>query len=108
MALDIQLPIEHPGYVIAEWILPSGITITEAAKLLGVSRQSLDALVNGRRSVTPEMAIKLETVFGGTAHTFLAMQRAFDLQEARKKTADITKGLTPFKTHPSLQKPKSA
>jgi len=69
MAIKINMKPSHPGSVILNWILPEGMTITEAAKRLGVSRQSLDALVNERRSVSPEMAKRLELTFGGTART---------------------------------------
>ena len=71
-------------------------------------RQSLDALVNERRSITPEMALKLETVFGGTARLMLTMQVSYDLQEAKKQTAKITKGLKPHSSHPSLAKTNAA
>lgn len=100
MALDIQLPLSHPGSFVENWILPDGITISEAAKLLKVSRQTLDALVNGRRGISPQMAIKLETVFGGTARHLLAMQVAYDLEQAYKK---VEAGLKPHRTHPSLR-----
>ena len=71
MTIKVNMKPEHPGGVILNWILPEGMTITEAAKRLGVSRQSLDALVNERRSVSPEMAKRLELTFGGTARTLL-------------------------------------
>ncbi|HHL43947.1 MAG TPA: addiction module antidote protein, HigA family [Hellea balneolensis] len=101
MTLNIKLPKSHPGGFIKNWILPDEMTITEAAKLLGVSRQSLDALINERRGVSPEMALKLETVFGGKARLMLAMQTSYDLQEAQKELVKITKGLKPHETHPS-------
>jgi len=93
MALDIKLPRNHPGSFVKHWILPDDMSITEAAKKLKVSRQSLDAVVNGRRSITPEMAFKLEAVFGGTARLLLDMQTAYDYQEAEKNKAEITKDL---------------
>ena len=94
MTLDIKLPPSHPGGYVLHWIIPDGMTITVAAKKLGVSRQSLDAVVNERRSVTPEMALKLETVFGGTADVLLRMQTAFDIYNMRKRSSQITKGLS--------------
>jgi len=69
MAIDIKMPIAHPGTVVRELILPPDMTIGEAAKRLGVSRQSLDALVNCRRAITPEMAKRMELTFGGTARS---------------------------------------
>lgn len=108
MAIEIKMAPSHPGSVIQNWILPEDMTITNAAKKLGVSRQSLDALVNERRSITPEMAIKLETVFGGKARLFLALQNRYDLYQAKKNKAEITKGLKPHVTHPSMTKHKAA
>jgi len=102
MTLEINIRPEHPGGVIKDWILPEDMSITEAAKKLGVSRQSLDALINERRSLTPEMALKIETVFGGTAGSLLAIQSRYDLYHAEQNLAAITKGLKPYKTHPSL------
>ncbi len=86
----------HPGGVIKDWILPEGITITKAAKLLGVSRQSLDALVNERRSVTPEMAIKIETVFGSTAKLLMALQISYDLYQVEQRRDELVSGLEPY------------
>jgi len=108
MAIEIKMAPSHPGNVIQNWILPEDMTITEAAKKLGVSRQSLDALVNERRSITPEMAIKLETVFGGTARMLLALQSRYDLYCAKKNATKITKGLKPHSTHPSMAKTEAA
>ncbi|PHS41221.1 MAG: addiction module antidote protein, HigA family [Robiginitomaculum sp.] len=108
MALDIKIPRSHPGGVIKDWILPEGMSITKAAQMLGVSRQSLDALVNERRSVTPEMALRLETVFGGTARLFLALQASYDLQESQKKSYTKIQKLAPHVNHPSLRKTEAA
>lgn len=108
MALDIKLPRNHPGSFVKHWILPDDMSITAAAKKLAVSRQSLDALVNERRSITPEMALKLEAVFGGTARLLLAMQTSYDLQESEKNKAAIIKDLVPHTSHPSLRKTHAA
>lgn len=107
MAVKVQMAPSHPGSVIRTLILPNDITITKAAKLLKVSRQSLDALVNERRSISPEMALRIETVFGGKAHMLVSLQKRFDLYKARQNP-NITKGLKPFSTHPSLQKTYAA
>ncbi len=108
MVIDVKMAPSHPGSVIKMLILPDDLTITKAAKLLGVSRQSLDALVNERRAITPEMALKIETVFGGKARLMLALQKRFELYQAEKNIAEITKGLKPHSSHPSLAKHKAA
>jgi addiction module HigA family antidote len=66
---------------------PLGLTITEGAKVLGVSRQALNSVVNGKAGISPEMAIRLDKAFGGTADAWLALQFGYELARARK-TAD--------------------
>lgn len=95
-AIKINMPPAHPGAVIRELILPADIKIGEAAKQLGVSRQSLDALLNQRRSLSPAMAFKIETVFGGTARSLLAVQTRFDLYKIHQNPSAIIGGLTPY------------
>ena len=81
----------HPGEIIREECLePLGLTVTEAAAGLGVSRKALSELLNGRAGVSPEMAIRLEKAFGSTAETWLRMQLHFDLWKAQQREAEIT------------------
>lgn len=85
----------HPGRIVREDCLPDlGLTIGEAAASLGVSRQSLDKIVNGRGSVTPEMAIRFEKVFGSTAEMWLRLQLAYDLAQARSRQKEILATVT--------------
>lgn len=80
----------HPGLSVRfDCLEPLGLTVTEGAKALGVSRQTLNNLVNGKAGVSPEMAIRLDKAFGGTAETWLALQIAFDLAQARKGEKSI-------------------
>jgi addiction module HigA family antidote len=75
----------HPGKIIRhDCLVPLGLTVTAAAKALRVSRQALNNLLNGKAGVTPEMAIRLEKAFGGTADTWLRMQMNYDLARAMK------------------------
>jgi antitoxin HigA-1 len=84
----------HPGRIVRqECIEPLGLSIAQAARALGVTRQTIDRLVNQRCGVSPEMALRLEAVFGGDAATWLAMQTAYDLARARRREAEITAGL---------------
>ena len=81
----------HPGEIIREDCLGAlGLTVTEAASGLGVSRKALSVLLNGRSGVSPEMAIRLEKAFGSTAETWLRMQLQYDLGRARQREAAIT------------------
>ena len=72
----------HPGGVILrQCIEPLGITITQAATALGVTRTTLSELVNGKRGISPEMAVRLSKVFGGSAASWLTQQAHYDLAQ---------------------------
>ncbi|MEQ1691430.1 MAG: HigA family addiction module antitoxin [Gemmatimonas sp.] len=76
----------HPGRIVRyDCLEPLGLTVTAGAKVLSVSRQTLNNVVNERTGISAEMAIRLSKAFGSTAETWLAMQMAFDLAQARKQ-----------------------
>src|SRR5262245_36465786 len=80
----------HPGQSVRDDCLePLGLTVTEAAKALGVSRQALNNLINGQAGISPEMAIRLDKAFGGGADTWLRLQAAYDLAQAKKEAGKI-------------------
>src|ERR1700730_3895109 len=80
----------HPGLSVRhDCIEPLGLTITETAGILGVTRQALNNLVNGKSGISPEMAIRLDKAFGGSAETWLRLQMAYELAQARRDWADI-------------------
>ena len=79
----------HPGALAAECLEDLGLSVAEAAKGLGVTRQQLHNVIAGRSSVTPEMAIRFEKAFGSTADTWLRMQVNYDLAQARKRVNHI-------------------
>jgi addiction module HigA family antidote len=80
----------HPGLSVRhDCIEPLGLTITETAEILGVTRQALNNLVNGKSGISPEMAIRLDKAFGGSAETWLRLQMAYNLAQARRHEADI-------------------
>jgi len=75
----------HPGRSIRNACLePLGLSVTEGAKILGVTRQALNNVINGKAGISPEMAIRLTKAFGSTADTWLRMQAAYDLAQAMK------------------------
>lgn len=88
----------HPGEMIGCIIEEMSLTVTDAAKALGVSRQTLSELVNEGRSVSPEMALRIEAVFGGTADSWLRDQAAYDLAQVRSRATEITAGLQRFQS----------
>lgn len=78
----------HPGLTLKDDVLPElGLSVTEAAKQLGVSRAALSRILNGRAAVSPEMALRIEAWLGvsrgGRASIWLSMQTAYDLWQAR-------------------------
>ncbi|WP_024879011.1 MULTISPECIES: HigA family addiction module antitoxin [unclassified Methylosinus] len=70
----------HPGGLIRDNIEELGLSVAEAAKGLGVTRQQLYRLINGHHGLTPEMALRLEQAFGGSADAWMRMQIAYDLR----------------------------
>ena len=76
----------HPGTIVRELCLdPLGITVTDAAKALGVTRKSLSELLNGKAGISPEMALRLSMAFNTTAESWLNHQIHYDLWKARFK-----------------------
>ena len=75
----------HPGVIVREDCMkPLDLSVTECAKMLGVARQTLSNLVNGKVSVSIEMAYRLSKAFGSTPRTWLGMQLAFDLAHSQE------------------------
>jgi len=73
----------HPGEIIRELCVePLGLTVTEAAKALKVTRKTLSTLLNGRAGISPEMALRLYRVFGRTPEGWLRLQSQYDLWKA--------------------------
>jgi addiction module HigA family antidote len=76
----------HPGEIIRELCLePLGLSVTEAAKALGVSRKTLSSILNGRAGISPEMAMRLSIAFDTTAESWLNQQVQYDLWRAERK-----------------------
>lgn len=80
----------HPGRIVRQdCVEPLGLTITEAAKVLGVTRQALNNLVNGKAGVSPEMAVRLSKAFGGSPEMWLRLQANYDLAQVRQDRIDV-------------------
>ena len=87
----------HPGsLVLHDCIEPLGLTITDAAAALGVSRFTLSELVNGKRGISPEMSVRLSKAFGGSAESWLTQQAHYDLAQLRADRIKVKK------LHPAL------
>jgi len=90
----------HPGgFVKSEIIEALGLSVTEAAQALGVTRPALSALLNERAHLSPEMALRIEKAFGVAMDTLMRMQNSYDIAQARKRVNEIN--VAPFKGTPS-------
>ena len=80
----------HPGLAVRHDCLePLGLTVTQGAKVLGVTRQTLNNLLNGKSGISPEMAVRLAKAFGSSAETWLGIQLDYDLAQVRRREGDI-------------------
>ena len=80
----------HPGRIVRSACLePLGLSVTAGAKVLGVTRQTLTKIINGRSGISAEMAIRLAKAFGSTADTWVRMQASYNLAQARKDESKI-------------------
>ena len=80
----------HPGLLVRhECIEPLGLTVTRAAEGLGVTRQALNNLVNGKAGISPEMAVRLAKAFGSTPGFWLRLQLNYDLAQVRQDAIEV-------------------
>jgi addiction module HigA family antidote len=82
--MAMQNPPHVGGLIRRQVIEPLGLTVTQAAKILGVGRQALSSLLNGKAALTSEMSLRVEKAFGPKMEHLMRMQLAFELDEARK------------------------
>jgi addiction module HigA family antidote len=73
----------HPGGAVKDCIEELGLSVTEAAKILGVARPTLSRIINGQSGISPEMALRLSMAFGSTPEMWLRLQSAYDLAQTR-------------------------
>lgn len=87
----------HPGEMLSEDFMPDyGLTVAGLAEAVGVSRQSINELLRGRRAVSPEMALRLSRLFGNSPEFWLNAQRAVDLWDASQAIKDDVARIKPL------------
>jgi addiction module HigA family antidote len=87
--MEMKDPV-HPGELIAEEVLvPLELSVTEAARVLGVGRQALSAVINGRAKLSPDMAVRIEKAFGPKWEVLMRMQLQYDMAQMRARVKDI-------------------
>ncbi|MGN7721518.1 HigA family addiction module antitoxin [Chitinophaga sp. 22620] len=85
-----KMKFEHPGIIIKELIFDEkGLSITDAAELLGVTRTALSNVANGKADLSVDMSLRMEYVFGGTAEFWQRMQAAYNVEQARPHIAKL-------------------
>jgi len=90
-AMTMKNPLHPGGVVFRQCIEPLGLSITDAAAALGVTRNTLSELVNAKRGISPEMAVRLSKVFGGTEEGWLVQQAQYDLAQVRRDHIKLKK-----------------
>ncbi|MGB6603315.1 MAG: HigA family addiction module antitoxin [Steroidobacteraceae bacterium] len=80
----------HPGTIVRQLCLdPLGMSVTAAARALGVSRKTVSALLNGRAGISPEMAVRLSMAFGTSSESWMNQQTQYDLWHAERRRKDL-------------------
>ncbi len=87
--MSMKNPPHVGGFIRLEIVAPLGLSVTDAASALGVTRQALSNLLNERTSLSADMALRIEKAFGPNMDHLMRMQLAFDLVEARRREAEI-------------------
>ena len=102
-SLRLKEPAHPGGFVKSQIIEALGLSVTEGAKVLGVTRPALSALLNERANLSPEMALRIEKAFGVSMDTLMRMQNTYDIAQARKREGEIT--VEPYKGKPRDSQP---
>ena len=89
LGLRMKSPAHPGGFVKSEIVEPLGLSVTDAARALGVTRPALSALLNERAHLSAEMALRIEKAFGVSMDTLMRMQNSYDIAEARKRASEI-------------------
>jgi antitoxin HigA-1 len=87
--LRLKNPSHPGGFVKTEIIEPLGLSVTQAAQALGVTRPALSTFLNQRSALSPEMALRIEKAFNVSMDTLMRMQNSFDIAQARKRESEI-------------------
>ena len=87
--IRLKEPVHPGGFVKHEMIEALNLSVTDAAKALGVTRAALSALLNERARLSPEMALRIEKAFGVSMETLMRMQNSYDIAQTRKRSGEI-------------------
>jgi addiction module HigA family antidote len=88
--IRMKTPAHPGGFVKTEIIAPLDLSVTDAARVLGITRAALSAFLNERAALSPDMALRIEKAFGVSMDTLMRMQNSFDIAQARKREGEIS------------------
>ena len=88
-SIRMKNPTHPGGFVKSEIIEAHALSVTDAAKVLGVTRPALSALLNERAALSSEMALRIEKAFGVSMDTLMRMQNSYDIAQARRRAGQI-------------------
>ena len=89
--IEVNMTPSHPGdFIRTEIVEDLGLTVTKAAQILGVRRATLSDLLNGKTSLSPEMALRIEKAFGVGMDMLLRMQTWYDVSQMRARASEIS------------------
>jgi addiction module HigA family antidote len=97
----LKSPPHVGGFIKSEIVVPTGLSVTAAAEVLGATRAALSALLNQRASLSPEMALRIEKAFAVSMDTLVRMQNSYDIAQARRKVGEIN--VAPYLHKPTLE-----
>ncbi|HHT9159076.1 MAG: addiction module antidote protein, HigA family [Planctomycetes bacterium GWF2_39_10] len=96
--VDLMRKPTHPGEILEkDFLEPLGITQSQLAKELNTTFRTINQIVNERRNISPEMAVKLSRFFGTSEELWLSLQNQYDLYTVKERKQDIIKGIRPLK-----------
>ncbi|MGH6810805.1 MAG: HigA family addiction module antitoxin [Methylocella sp.] len=104
--IRMKNPVHPGGFVKTEIIEPLGLSVTDAARALGITRAALSTFLNERASLSPDMAIRIEKAFGVSMETLMRMQNSFDIAQAHRREGEIKVKRYAPKVAPSDPQPK--
>ena len=95
---DIKRKPTHPGEIVKEdFMKPFGLTQTQLAEELNTTFRTINEIINEKRNISPEMAIKLARYFGTTEELWMNLQNQYDLYQVKSKKRDILKKIKPYR-----------
>ncbi len=104
--IRMKAPAHPGGFVKTEIIEPLGLSVTDAARALGITRAALSTFLNEHTSLSADMAIRIEKAFGVSMDTLMRMQNSYDIAQAHKREAEIVVARYVPKDAPTLRSPE--